>query len=412
MTLNYKAQNQFPRHLQQVRPPQPLQASTKAVHGGATRSQFSELSEALFLTQSYVYESAEAAESRFNSKNPGYVYSRISNPTTKMFEDRIALLEGAESARATATGMASVTAALMGQVRAGDHIVSAKTLFGSCRYVLEDLLPRFGVEVTFVDGGDLGQWRKAFRQNTKTCFLESPANPTLEIYDIAEIASICHEHGATLVVDNAFVSPILQSPLELGADCVVYSATKHIDGQGRCLGGVILSSEEFMRKHVHDFLRHTGPSISPFNSWLLLKGLETLPLRVNAQQASALQISNFLSDQEMVTRVIYPNHKDHPQYELVQKQMKGGGTVVCFEVSGGKSSAFRFANALSIIKISNNFGDAKSIITLPSITTHQRLSPELRAEMGIPDGLLRLSVGLEDVNDLINDLRNALRALS
>jgi O-succinylhomoserine sulfhydrylase len=411
MTLNHKTPDQFSRHLQRFQPPAPLRASTRVVHGGTMRSQFAELSEALYLTQSFVYESAESAESRFNTPGPGFVYSRIANPTTKMFEDRIALLEGAECARATASGMASVTAALMGQVRAGDHIVSAKTLFGSCRYVLEDLLPRFGVEVTFVDGGDLDQWRKAFRPNTRTCFLESPANPTLEIYDIANIAGISHEHGATLVVDNAFVSPIVQSPLALGADCVVYSATKHIDGQGRCLGGVILASEKFIRSYVHDFLRHTGPAISAFNAWLLLKGLETLPLRVNAQQASAVQITDFLAEHAKVVRVIYPNHQDHPQYELVQRQMKGGGTVICFEVAGGKPGAFRFANALSIIRISNNFGDAKSIITLPAITTHQRLSPELRAEMGIPDGLLRLSIGLEDVNDLLDDIANALQAV-
>ncbi|RFB78104.1 O-succinylhomoserine sulfhydrylase [Methylovirgula sp. 4M-Z18] len=391
--------------------PETFRPATQLVHGGTRRSQFAELSEAMFLTQGYVYDTAEAAEARFKGTDPGFIYSRFSNPTTAMFEDRIALLEGAESARATATGMAGITAALLGQVKAGDHVVAAKALFGSCRYVVEELLPRFGVASTLVDGYDLDQWRKAMRPNTKTCFLESPTNPTLDVYDIAGVAKIAHDGGATLVVDNAFASPILQRPLELGADCVVYSATKHIDGQGRVLAGVILASEEFIQTHVHNLLRQTGPSISPFNAWIMLKGLETLPVRVAAQQASAAKIADFLAEQPGVTRVIYPGRADHPQHELAKRQMKGGGTMICFEVKDSKAGAFRLSNALSIIKISNNLGDAKSIITHPATTTHQRLAPEARAEMGITDGMLRLSAGLEDVDDLIADLGNALKAV-
>lgn len=388
-----------------------LRPATRLIHGGTARSGFGEMSEAMFLTQCYAFDTAEQAEERFNGATPGYVYSRTSNPTTAMFEQRMALLEGAESARATATGMASVTAALMGQVKAGDHIVAARALFSSCRYVVEDLFPRFGVETTLVDGHDLSQWYMAMRPNTKTCFLESPTNPTLDIYDISAIAEIAHEHGATLVVDNAFASPMLQHPLELGADCVVYSATKHIDGHGRCLGGVILSSEAFIQEYVHTFLRQTGPALSPFNAWILLKSLESLPLRVAQQQDSAAKIAEFLSGKAGIRRVIYPGHKSHPQYDLAQRQMKGGGTIICLEISDGKHGAFRFSNALSIIKISNNFGDAKSIITCPTITTHQRLTPEVRAEMGISSGMLRLSVGLEHVDDLIDDLSGALNAL-
>jgi O-succinylhomoserine sulfhydrylase len=388
-----------------------LRAATRPVHGGALRSQFGEFSEALFITQGHVYDTAEATEARFNGEDPGFIYSRFSNPTVAMFEQRMAMLEDAECARATATGMAGVTAALLGQVKAGDHVIAAKALFGSCRYIVEDLLPRFGVETTLVDGGDLDQWRKALKSNTRTCFLESPTNPTLDVYDIAAVAAIAHAHGATLVVDNALASPILQSPLELGADCVVYSATKHIDGQGRCLAGVIIASEAFIQEHVHNFLRQTGPSLSPFNAWLLLKSLETLPLRIAAQQAGAIAIADYFTEHPALTRVIYPGRRDHPQYELAKRQMKGGGTIVCFEVRGGKAGAFRLSDALSIIKLSNNFGDAKSIITHPCITTHQRLTPEVREEMGISDGMLRLSVGLEDVDDLIADLENALRAV-
>jgi O-succinylhomoserine sulfhydrylase len=385
--------------------------ATKLVHGGSLRSGFDETSEALFLTQGYLYDTMEAAEARFKGEDPGFIYSRYSNPTVSMFEKRMALLEGAESARATASGMAAVTAALMGQLKAGDHIVAARALFGSCLYVVEELLPRFGVQATLVDGTDLKQWPAAMRENTKTVFIESPTNPTLEIIDIAAVAQIAHEHGATLVVDNVFATPLMQRPLKLGADCVVYSATKHIDGQGRTLGGVILASEAFIAQHIHTFLRQTGPSLSPFNAWVMLKSLETLPIRVAAQSRSAERIAEFLSRHRQVSNVLYPGRADHPQAALARKQMKGGGTLVTFDVNGGKAAAFKFANALSIIGISNNLGDAKSLVTHPATTTHQRLKPEARAHLGIGDGMVRLSVGLEDVEDLIEDLDQALAPL-
>jgi O-succinylhomoserine sulfhydrylase len=321
----------------------------------------------------------------------------------------MALLEGAQAARATASGMAAVTAALMGQVKAGDHVVAAKALFGSCLYVVEELLPRFGVESTLVEGTDLNAWRAAMRPNTRTAFLESPTNPTLEVIDIAAVAEIVHAAGATLVVDNVFATPLLQKPLQLGADCVVYSATKHIDGQGRTLGGVILASEKFIADNVHNFLRQTGPSLSPFNAWVMLKSLETLTVRVAAQSRSAERIAEFLSRHPRVQRVFYPGRPDHPQYEVARKQMSGGGTLVAFEVAGGKNEAFAFANALSIIGISNNLGDAKSLITHPETTTHQRLSPEARRALGVTSGMLRLSVGLEDTDDLCEDLGQALK---
>ena len=390
------------------RPPEGLRPATRLVHGGTTRSPYGETSEALFLTQGFVYDTMEAAEARFKGEDPGFIYSRVSNPTVAMFEARMALIEGAEAARATASGMAAVTAALMGQVKAGDHVVAAKALFGSCRYVVEELLPRFGVASTLVDGADLGQWQDAMLPNTKTLFLESPTNPTLDLVDIAAVADIAHRGGATLVVDNVFATPLLQSPLTLGADCVVYSATKHIDGQGRCLGGVILASTDFIDKHVHNFLRQTGPALSPFNAWVLLKGLETLPVRVAAQVASAGRIADFLAAQSGVTRVLYPGRADHPQAALARRQMSGGGTLIAFEVAGGKAAAFRLANALSVIGISNNLGDAKSLITHPSTTTHQRLSAEVREGLGITDSMVRLSVGLEDAEDLIDDLAHGL----
>ena len=388
----------------------PLKPATLLVHGGTLRSQFAETSEALFLTQGYVYPTMEAAEARFKGEDPGFIYSRFSNPTVAMFEARMALLEGAEAARATATGMAAVTAAIMGQLKAGDHAVGAKALFGSCRYVLEDLLPRFGVETTLVDGEDLDKWRAAMRPNTKTLFLESPTNPTLSLVDIAAVAEIAHAGGATLVVDNVFATPLLQSPLALGADCVVYSVTKHVDGQGRCLGGVILASQQFIDTHVHNLLRQTGPAMSPFNAWVMLKGLETLALRVHAQTAGAEMIADFLAGQSAIKRVIYPFRADHPQHALARRQMKGGGTLVAFELAD-KAQAFRMANAFDIIAISNNLGDAKSLVTHPATTTHQRLTPEARAELGIGEGMLRLSVGLEDVEDLTSDLARGLAAL-
>jgi O-succinylhomoserine sulfhydrylase len=388
--------------------PKTYRPETRMVQAGILRSQFGETSEALYLTQGYVYPSAEECEARFSGKAPGYVYSRYSNPTMTMFEQRMAALEGAEAARATATGMAAVTTALMGLVKAGDHMVAAKALFGSCRWVIEEWLPRFGVTSTLVNGTDLSAWKKAMQQNTKACFLESPTNPTLEVIDIAAVADIAHAAGAQLVVDNVFATPLYQSPLALGADCVVYSATKHIDGQGRVLGGIILASEKFIMDHVHQVIRQTGPSLSPFNAWVLLKGLETLPVRVARQTATAGAISTALDGHKKITRLIYPGRPDHPQADIIAKQMRAGSTLVAFEIKGGKEGAFRFLNALQLIGITNNLGDAKSLVTHPTTTTHQRLTPEQRAELGIGDGLVRFSAGLEHPDDLIEDLLTAL----
>jgi len=385
-----------------------LHADTRLVHEGTLRSEFGETSEALFLTQGHVYASAEECEARFKGESPGFLYARFSNPTVTMFEQRIAAFEGAEAARATATGMAAVTAALMGLLQAGDHIVAARALFGSCRYVVAELLPRFGVASTLVDGTDLDAWREAVRPETKVFFLESPANPTLEVIDIAAVAQIAREVGAKLVVDNVFSSPLWQKPFELGADCVVYSATKHIDGQGRCLGGVILGSEEFIQTHIHTLLRQTGPSMSPFNAWVLLKSLETLPLRVERQTRTAAIVADALAGHSKIGRLIYPGRADHPQAAVIARQMRGGSTLIALEIEGGKAGAFRFLNGLELIRISNNLGDAKSLITHPATTTHQRFTPEDRAEMGVSEGLVRLSVGLEHPGDLIEDLMQAL----
>jgi O-succinylhomoserine sulfhydrylase len=385
-----------------------LHPETRLVHAGTLRSQFGETSEALFLTQGFVYDSAEQCEARFIGKEPGYLYSRFSNPTVNMFETRMAAFEGAESARATATGMAAVHNAVIGQVKAGDHVVAAKALFGSCRWVVEDFLPRFGVASTLVDGLDLDAWRRAVRPNTKVFFLESPTNPTLDVLDIGAIAAIAHDAGAKLVVDNVFATPLFQSPLALGADCVVYSATKHIDGQGRCLGGIILGSEKFIQDHIHNLLRQTGPAMSPFNAWVLLKGLETLPLRVARQTANATAVADLLAAHPKITRLIYPGRADHPQAATVRKQMRGGSTLVAFEVAGGKPAAFRFLNALKLLRITNNLGDAKSLVTHPATTTHQRLTPEARAELGITDGVVRFSAGLEHPDDIAADLTAAL----
>jgi O-succinylhomoserine sulfhydrylase len=381
---------------------------TQLVQGGTLRSDFGETSEALFLTQGFVYETAEQCEARFKGDEPGFLYSRFSNPTVAMFERRMAIFEGAEAARATATGMAAVTNALVGQLRAGDHVVASKAMFGSCRWVVEDFLPRFGVASTLVDGLDLDQWRKAVRKNTKVFFLESPTNPLLEVLDIAAIAAIAHEAGARLVVDNVFATPLWQSPLALGADVVVYSATKHIDGQGRCLGGIILSSEKFIQDNIHQLMRQTGPSMSPFNAWVLLKGLETLHVRVERQTRTAGTVADALAKHPKITRLIYPGRSDHPQAATVKKQMKAGSTLIAFEVAGGKAATFRFLNALKLARISNNLGDAKSLVTHPATTTHQRLTPEARAELGITDGVVRFSAGLEHQDDIIGDLLNAL----
>src|SRR5947208_4200567 len=381
---------------------------TRLVHGGTLRSQFGETSEALFLTRGYVYDRAEQCETRFKGQDPGFIYSRYSNPTIAMFERRMIELEGAEAARSTATGMAAVTTAILAPLRAGDHVVASKALFGSCLYVVQDLLPRYGIETTLVDGFDLDQWQRALRPNTKSFFLESPTNPTLDVLDISAIAEIAHAGGARLIVDNVFATPIWQSPLTLGADVVVYSATKHIDGQGRCLGGIILSSEAFIAEHIHTFMRQTGPSISPFNAWILLKGLETLAIRVRAQTETAAAVAEALAQHPKISRLIYPGRADHPQAALPKKQMRAGSTLVGFEVKGGKPAAFRALNALKLARISNNLGDAKSLVTHPSTTTHQRLTPEARAELGISEGFVRFSAGLEHPDDLIEDLHEAL----
>ena len=383
---------------------------TELVQAGILRSPFGETSEALYLTQGYVYESAAQAEARFKGESPGYQYSRFANPTVAMFEQRMRALEGAEAARATATGMAAVTVALLGQLKAGDHIVAAKALFGSCRYVVEDFLPRYGIAATLVDGTDYDQWQRAVRPNTKTFFIETPANPTLDIIDIERLSGIAHAAGATLVVDNVFATALYQSPLQLGADCVVYSATKHIDGQGRCLGGVVLASEQFIQDHVHNLIRQTGPSISPFNAWVLLKGLETLPLRVRQQTENAARVADALAGHPKVTRLIYPGRKDHPQADVAARQMRAGSTLVVIEIKGGKEAAFRFQDALQLVRISNNLGDAKSLITHPATTTHQRIGPAARAELGISDGMVRLSAGIEHPDDILEDVLTALDA--
>lgn len=381
---------------------------TALVHGGTLRSGFGETSEAMFLTQGYVYETAEAAEARFKGEEPGFIYSRYANPTVDMFERRMCALEGAEDARATASGMAAVTAAILCSLKAGDHIVAARALFGSCRWVVETLAPKYGIESTLVDGTDIANWEKAVRGNTRLFFLESPTNPTLEVVDIAAVAKLANAIGARLVVDNVFATPLQQKPLQLGAHIVVYSATKHIDGQGRCLGGIILSDKEWIDANLHDYFRHTGPSLSPFNAWTLLKGLETLPLRVRQQTESAARIADRLAGHPKLAKVIYPGRADHPQADIVRKQMSGGSTLICLEMKGGKPAAFALQNGLETIKLSNNLGDAKSLITHPATTTHKSLADDARAELGIGPGTLRLSVGLEDADDLIADLETAL----
>jgi O-succinylhomoserine sulfhydrylase len=388
-----------------------LRPATAMVHAGTARSGFGETSEALFLTQGFVYDSAEAAEARFKGEEPGFIYSRYANPTTRMFEERMMALEGAEDARATASGMAAVAAAIQCQVKAGDHVVAARALFGSCRYVVETVMARCGVACTLVDGRNLDEWRDAVRPETKVFFMETPTNPTLEVIDIPAVAEIAHAAGARLVVDNVFATPMQQRPLELGADVVVYSATKHIDGQGRCLGGVILSSKAWIDENLHDYFRHTGPSLSPFNAWTLLKGLETLPLRVAQQTASAGRIADHLAERPEVAKVLYPGRPDHPDAAIIARQMSGGSTLLAFELKGGKKAAFAFSNALKIVLISNNLGDAKTLITHPATTTHKNLTPEARTELGISDGMLRLSVGIEDVEDLLEDIDAALAAI-
>ena len=383
---------------------------TRLVHGGTLRSEFGETSEAMFLTQGFVYDNAEQAEARFKNEDPGFQYSRFGNPTVAMFEERIRLLEGAEEARATASGMAAVNAAVLSCLKAGDHIVSARALFGACRYIVDTLAPRYGIECTLVDGRDLDAWKKAVRPNTKLFFFETPSNPTLELVDIAAVSEIAHAAGAIVVVDNVFATPMLQRPMELGADVVVYSATKHIDGQGRCLGGAVLCSSEYMAGGLQEYLRQTGPTMSPFNAWVMLKGMETMPLRIRAQVETAGRIADHLAKQPGIKSVLYCGRDDHPQAEIARRQMSGGGQMIAFEVEGGKAAAFALQNTLGLIKISNNLGDAKSLITHPATTTHFRIGPEARAELGIGDGMMRLSIGLEAFEDLAADLDAGLAA--
>ncbi len=384
---------------------------TKLIHAGARRSQYGEMSEAIYLTQGFVYESAEQAEARFIESGPDeFIYARYGNPTVRMFEERMAAIEGTEDAFATASGMAAVNGALTSMLKAGDHVVAARALFGSCLYVLE-ILGRFGVDVTLVDGTDLDQWRAAMQPDTKVVFLESVSNPTLEVIDVKSVCEIAHGVGATVIVDNVFATPTFSRAVELGADVVVYSATKHIDGGGRCLGGVVCGSKDYIRKVLEPYLKHTGAALSPFNAWVMLKGLETLDLRVRAQAANALALAEALEGHDKLSRVIYPGLKGHAQHGIAMEQMRAGGTVVTLEVKGGQAAAFRFLNALEIVKISNNLGDAKSIITHPATTTHQRLPAEQKVMLGITPGLVRLSVGIEDAGDLLADLRQALDAV-
>ncbi|MDB5466139.1 MAG: O-succinylhomoserine sulfhydrylase [Phenylobacterium sp.] len=389
--------------------PQDWEVETRLVRGGMARTPYGEISEALFLTQSFAYDSAEAADRRFSGEDPGFIYQRFGNPTTQMFEDRLALLEGAETCRATASGMAAVQAALMGLLRAGDHLVAGRALFGSCRWIISELLPRFGVETTYVDATDLDAWKNAVRPNTKAFLVESPANPLLEVTAIGAVAEIAHAAGAKLVVDNVFATPIFQKPLVLGADVVVYSATKHIDGQGRVLGGAILGGAELMTESYKDLLRHTGPALSPFNSWVLLKGLETLELRVRRQTENAGRIADLIAAHSKVKRTIYCGRPDHPQAAIIANQMTGGGNVIAFDL-GSREAAWRFLDALQIVDISNNLGDAKSMATHPSTTTHRSMPEEQRQEIGLTQGWVRMSVGLEGPGDLGRDVNRALDA--
>jgi O-succinylhomoserine sulfhydrylase len=385
---------------------------TKAVHSGIRRSQYGEVSEAIFMTQGFVYETAEAAEARFVQLGEDeFIYARYGNPTVAMFEDRIAAIEGTEDAFACASGMAAVNGALVSMLRAGDHVVSAKALFGSCLYILEEILGRYGVEVTFVDGTDLDQWKAAIRPDTKAVFFESVSNPALEVIDMKSVSDMAHAVGALVVVDNVFSTPVFSRATELGADVIVYSTTKHIDGQGRALGGVVLGSKEFIRGTLEPYMKHTGAAMSPFTAWIMLKGLETLDLRVRAQAATAAAIAKALEGHPKLERVVYPGSPSHPQYDLCRAQMGSGGTMVAYEIKGGRDAAFRFMNALEICTISNNLGDAKTIVTHPATTTHQRLPQEQKDHLGITYGLIRMSAGLEDAQDLIDDVLRGLDAV-
>src|SRR5579872_1884449 len=396
--------------------PRDWEVATRLVRGGTTRSPYGETAEALYLTQSFIYETAESADARFAGNDPGYIYSRYGNPTVRMFEERMALLEGAQDCRATASGMAAVHLALTGLLRAGDHVVAGKALFGSCRWILNNWGPRFGIETTFVDAPDVGAWRAAVRPNTKVFLIESPANPLLEITDIAAVAAIAKEAGARVIVDNVFATPIFQKPLQLGADIVVYSATKHIDGQGRVLGGAVLGAHALLEEAYRDFIRHTGPALSPFNAWVLLNGLTTLDLRVRAQSATAASLADRIAAHRKVKRARYPGRADHPQHEVARRQltgggnqMIGGGNLIAFDL-GTQAAAFNFLNALQVVDISNNLGDARSMATHPTTTTHRSMTEEARLDIGLTPGWVRLSVGLESPEDLWRDLERALRA--
>jgi O-succinylhomoserine sulfhydrylase len=389
--------------------PSTWEPATKLIRGGIDRTQFGETAEPIFMTQSYVYDSAEAADARFAGSNPGFIYTRYGNPTVLAFEERLALLEGAEYCRAFATGMAAIHMAIQGLVKAGDHIVAGKAMFGSCRWILQNWAPRFGVEVTLVDAPDLDQWRAAFRPNTTCVLIESPANPLLELTDIAAVCEMAHAGKAKVIVDNVFATPIFQKPLTLGADVVAYSATKHIDGGGRALGGALLGGKDLLEDAFRDLIRHTGPSLSPFNAWVLLKGMETLDLRVRRQAETAAALADLIGAHAKTRRIYYPYRADHPQYELAKRQMSGGGTIVSFDL-GARAQAFNFLNALKIVDISNNLGDAKSMATHPSTTTHRAMSVEQQLEVGVTEGCVRLSVGLEGAHDLARDIGRALDA--
>lgn len=385
------------------------QEQTKLVHGGSMRSQYGETSEAIYMNSGFCYENAETAESRFNGEAPGFVYSRYSNPNLAMLEQRLAQLEGADACNVMASGMAAVFAALMCQLKAGDRVVSSRALFSSCHYILNQVLPRFGIEVVLVDGTDLGAWKQALSKPTALVFIETPSNPTLEVIDIAAVAELTHAAGGRLIVDNVFATPLLQRPIEYGADIVVYSTTKHMDGQGRCMGGAVLGERQFMEEVLLPFHRHTGPAMSPFNAWIVYKALETFPMRLERHVNNAEAIVEFLQSSEKVSRVIYPGLKDHPQHAIAKKQMKRAGALVAFEMKGGKEAAFKLLNSLELMLISNNLGDARTLLTHPATSTHASVAPEERAKFGITDGMIRLSAGIEDASDLVADLRQALQ---
>jgi len=391
-----------------LKPDRQYRPATQMIHAGVNRSGYGEISEAIFLTQGFTYASADMAEARFNGEDPGFVYSRYANPTNDTFERKMCLLEGAEDGRAVASGMAAVTSAILCYVKAGDHVVASRAMFSSCQYVIETVLPRYGVSVSIIDGSHLENWQQAITSKTRLIFFETPTNPTLEMIDIEAVCALAHNVGACVIVDNVFATPLYQKPLEWGADVVVYSTTKHIDGQGRCLGGMILSSKEWIAENLHQYFRHTGAALSPFNAWVMIKGLETMPLRVERMSKTAAMLADMIADHPAVARCIYPGRDDHPQHDLAKKQMSGGSTMLAFELKGGKKSAFQFCNAAKIPLISNNLGDVRSIITHPATTTHQTVAPEMRTELGISDGLIRFSTGLEDATDLADDLAQAL----